>query len=589
MKTSRRDLFKFFGGTAVGAVFTPVPWRLVTDAALWSENWPGIPRPARGEIRTKYTNCALCPAGCAVRARCVGEQPVALAGVSGALCPFGLTGHHLPYHPARVTDGPAKEAAAAVADAIGKGRKLAVLDLRPGRTASWTYRRAAALWKDGVYIAPPQPAAAYNLEAAKTVLSLGAPLLEDAPARIFAARERFRLIQADAVESPTAVLADEWLRIQPGSEDALAQGLLGVLKPGEGTAPGEAARMAGIPEQRLAALAKELGDNGPALAIGEEGPVLALNLALGGWGRTVLPRREPPVPAAWTKAAAPVTGLADVADGSLGVLLIDESAPGDYLPWRAIEKKLARENSLVVVFGWSNAGYGRHAHYVLPTAVYPEVAEDIPAGYDSVAATYRVGAPLVPAPAGMVNPAEFIATAAGLAAGDPLRERADAIHASGRGTLVTYADGKSAAVKEVSAEDFFKGLNAGGCWVDAASMDAGKAPEAKTYTGRNADATGALIAAITARFAAPVSPLMSKLYQESNLRLGPGGVALHPDTAAACGVAAGGRAILHTDYGQCEIEVTADAAVPAGVAEVASTPEILDICAQGAPVKVVRA
>ncbi len=105
MTSTRRDLFKFAGGAAVGALFTPAPWRLVTDTALWSENWPGVPRPARGEIRARYTNCSLCPAGCAVRARCVGEQPVALVGVPehpfthGALCPFGLAGHHLPYHP----------------------------------------------------------------------------------------------------------------------------------------------------------------------------------------------------------------------------------------------------------------------------------------------------------------------------------------------------------------------------------------------------------------------------------------------------------------------------------------------------------
>ena len=115
MKPLRRDIFKFAGGAVAGALFTPAPWRLITDTALWSENWPGIPRPVRGEIRAKFTNCALCPAGCAVRARCVGDQPVSLAGVRGGLCPFGLTGHHLPYHPARLRQGPIEEATRAVA------------------------------------------------------------------------------------------------------------------------------------------------------------------------------------------------------------------------------------------------------------------------------------------------------------------------------------------------------------------------------------------------------------------------------------------------------------------------------------------
>src|SRR5215471_17629844 len=78
MTNTRREVFKFAGGAAAGALLTPAPWRLITDAALWSENWPGIPRPARGEIRAKYTNCSLCTAGCPVRARCVADQPVSL-------------------------------------------------------------------------------------------------------------------------------------------------------------------------------------------------------------------------------------------------------------------------------------------------------------------------------------------------------------------------------------------------------------------------------------------------------------------------------------------------------------------------------
>ena len=145
MKSTRRDIFKFAGGSALGLALTPAPWRLITDTALWSENWPGIPRPERGPVTAKFTNCLLCSAGCGVRARCVNGQPVALAGAPadplarGALCPFGLTGHHLPYHPARVRSGPLQEAAAAVAQAVsnrGSQEKVAVLDLRPGRTAS---------------------------------------------------------------------------------------------------------------------------------------------------------------------------------------------------------------------------------------------------------------------------------------------------------------------------------------------------------------------------------------------------------------------------------------------------------------------
>ena len=112
MNSTRRQVLMFAGGAATGVLFTPAPWRLITDTALWSENWPGIPAPPRGEIRTRYNNCSLCTAGCAVKARCVGDQPVELSGVPGhplshgAMCAFGLAGHHLPSLPSRVKQGP---------------------------------------------------------------------------------------------------------------------------------------------------------------------------------------------------------------------------------------------------------------------------------------------------------------------------------------------------------------------------------------------------------------------------------------------------------------------------------------------------
>src|ERR1039457_3914465 len=78
MGFTRRDLLTFTGGSAAGLMLTPVPWSLLRDTAVLSENWPGIPQPLHGEIRTRYTTCTLCPAGFGVRARCVGDRPVSL-------------------------------------------------------------------------------------------------------------------------------------------------------------------------------------------------------------------------------------------------------------------------------------------------------------------------------------------------------------------------------------------------------------------------------------------------------------------------------------------------------------------------------
>lgn len=356
--TTRRNAVKFFAGAAAGTVFTPVPWKLIRDSALWSENWPGVPHPATGEITFRQTRCNLCPAGCAVRARCVGGQPVSLAGAEGGLCPMGVTGHHLPYHPSRLKSGPAAEARARMEQALARGARPAVLDLRPGRAASELYRNFVAERK-GFYVAPPRPPAAVNLAAAKTVISLGVPLLEGwlAPAQVFALRDRFRLVQIEPMLSRTAALADQWL---PGATD-------------------------------VRALAAQLKAEGQVLVIDPEmsPETVALNRELGGWGKTLIPLPDEPAGA-----------IADVPDGAIGVLLIDESGPGPYIPWPEIAPKLA-PGAVVVALAWWREGYARHTPLALGTTVYPEAADDIPY-------THQPVTPLVKAPDGVVDAVEFI-------------------------------------------------------------------------------------------------------------------------------------------------------------------------------------
>jgi hypothetical protein len=571
MTTTRRNLFQFLGGGAVGALITPAPWRLITDTAIWSENWPGIPKPARGEIRTRFTHCSLCTAGCAMRARCVGQQPVSLAGVKthpvsrGALCPWGIAAHHLPYHPRRLRQNPWQEAAAAVSAALSGGGRMAVLDLRPGRTASWSYRRALAALPKGVYLAPQQPGFAVDLASARTVLSFGAPLLDrwGTPGNVFAARRNFRLIQAEPVETRTAALADEWLAIRPGSESALAAWLAGELP------LLEAAARTGIEEGRIAALGKALSENGPALILDRDltSSAMALNKRFKG---TLVARREAPVPESWKKAA-PVSDIAAVPDRSLNVLVIDESVPGEYIPWPAIEPKLAG-NAVVVAFAWTREGYGRHARYTLPAALFPEALDDIPGAIDSVAATFRLSTPLVAANGPVADPVAFVTKLAGLDAGNALRERADAIHKAGRGSLITYADSKSTAVKDLKAEDFWKGLNEGGCWMEDAvrtPLPYGRGSD-KSSPIAEPDASMPLEIVVAESPVGPLcSPLLSKLYRESNLRQPVSRIVLSPFDAQAAHIKDGGAAVLETGRGRFAVLAAVDPGVPPGVVQVA--------------------
>ena len=45
---TRRSLLKFMGGAVAGAVLSPLPWKLLDDASIWTQNWSRIARPPRG-------------------------------------------------------------------------------------------------------------------------------------------------------------------------------------------------------------------------------------------------------------------------------------------------------------------------------------------------------------------------------------------------------------------------------------------------------------------------------------------------------------------------------------------------------------
>jgi hypothetical protein len=468
-----------------------------------------------------------------LKARCVGDQPVSLAGAG---CAFGVGAHHLPYHPARLRQGPIAEASAAFA-ARKPGDRVAILDLNPGRTASWTMRRAAAAL-NGIYIASETNPVAYDLQAARTVVSIDSNLLDGwgTPSNVIAARRNFKLIHVGAVQSATAMLADEWIRIPAGAEQEFVATF-------------------------------SLKTSGPTVVIGDVPGIPELNRTL---RAPVYARPEAPVPDAWKKQAAAVTALDAVPDSAIRYLLIDEASALSYIPWRRIAPKLA-PNATVVTVAVTRGGYARHATYALPAAIFPEITEDIPPAIDQVAETFRFATPLVAQPRDVTSAAEFAAALASVPGHEALRERTDAIHKTGKGV-----DGKS-------ADDFWKALNEGYVWIGATPRtpaDIGQTTPSRSQPGPGESAI------IPAPWTlALVSPLMTKLYEESNLRLAPNSIALNPEDARDCGT----RAVLQTRLGKCVVNVVADPAVPRGAILAGSSPGIRDICGRGDTAKVVRA
>ncbi|RPJ87380.1 MAG: hypothetical protein EHM18_01400, partial [Acidobacteria bacterium] len=176
MKIDRRHLLKFMGGSAVGVVLSPLPWKVVDDVSIWTQNWSWIPVPVRGETIFRHTSCALCPAGCGLKVRCIGAQPIALSGLTGHptshgfVCPGGLLGHHLPFssrrvtQPVRLTKG-GREAARLSTEQVASdlggtlarlkadpaAGRFAIIDALPGRSTSLAYRRLASQFPGGAY------------------------------------------------------------------------------------------------------------------------------------------------------------------------------------------------------------------------------------------------------------------------------------------------------------------------------------------------------------------------------------------------------------------------------------------------------
>jgi anaerobic selenocysteine-containing dehydrogenase len=701
-KITRRRMLQFVGGSAAGVLLTPIPWKTLDDLAIWTQNNSWIPKPLRGEIRTRFTACTLCSAGCAVRARCVGSQPVSLSGVAnhpvspGGLCPAGLGGHHLPYHPARLLQ-PARldrentgaepvplSVDAAVSSITrlaieirkgGSARSIAVLDPMPGRTLSRIYRKFLGSLGDGVYLtaaaeksgfdalqhmmADPWGQAGLDLENTATLLSFGAPVLDGwgTPGRVRRAANqrnsngsrRLKIIQVESRRSRTASAADLWLPIQPGTESALALGLAHILiredlidaqstrdraTDFEGTegasyrslvqkfTPERISATTGLSAETIASLARELAARAPALVIGggdpgggplgeeEERAIAGLNLLLGSVGRPggiVAHRDVPEDPALSDPGLAAVSRLEDIPDGSIGLLIVDSARSGSALPWNLIGKKITPKNGVIVALSPVLAGDARRAHMVIPTAAYLETLAEAPGPIDSPASTFRLSPALQSVPTGVVDPAQLIhrlATALSLPShaggedgslSESLKRKAEAIHKSGRGSVFVPQEDKQIELRSLDGPDkFWKILAEGGCWIDAPLES--QSPSRYTLLGNAKNGYQTLAAAGEGRLHpirdqavsyplvllpfglraalddGQVSPLLTKLYQESGLRRLRNQADINPATAKAFGLSDRTGAVVETTSGRIKVEIRFDPGVMPGVIQVAIGP-----------------
>lgn len=228
------------------------------------------------------STCLLCPARCGIRGRAVDGRLVGVFGnplhpmSQGGVCPRGIAGVQVLYHPERVTSpllhtGPRgggdwqpisrDEAVRLLADRLvalrGAGRpdRLAVVSGYCEGTMRDLWQQFLQAFGSPNYVPDDYPDATdtvmslmhgigrrpgYDLDHSGLVLSFGAPLFEAwwSPLQAFVAfggsgrdpeTARARFVQVDTRFSRTAARAHEWLGIHPGTYAALALGIAYVL------------------------------------------------------------------------------------------------------------------------------------------------------------------------------------------------------------------------------------------------------------------------------------------------------------------------------------------------------------------------
>lgn len=551
MKVSRRDLLLGTAGLTAGIFFTPVPWKVLDDVSIWTQNWPWIPQPPRGPVTTKLAACTLCASGCAMRVRIAGAFPVGISGsvthplTKGALCPLGFAAHQLNWHPALLREVRHRgrtacweEARSAFEKAFAEG-PIAIVDGRSGRAASAVLQSFTAKHKSNYEVvlnaeekslAPyaqwsgvPVNSLGYDLENARTIISFGAPLLDGwgIPGRfthLWAERAagksdpQLRLMQIEAKLSRTASGAWRWIPICQGSEELLAAALARVLieerlisaqEPLPPASLTDAATQTGLTSTAIHELAYTIVERRPTLCIGDgDSPAIAaLNLLLGAVGtpggilpKSVHPFKMPPVSAN---------------NAPLRAVLIDSSVPWEYV---------APEGPEVFRFAAWDGGRSR-ADWLLPSPGFLEESTDLPTPPTSAVASYAVAPSLLTPSPQAKSAAEFLLQIDSTlpTIDQTIHARCEAIFRARRGTL--HCEKTMPVTSFASAAKLEEALRKGAVWLDQPRT----APPLRCSLKEWPATSGSRAPANWADLWEPpvLPPLAAKLYQESSLREAP--------------------------------------------------------------------
>jgi anaerobic selenocysteine-containing dehydrogenase len=279
MKIDRRSFLSFAIGGAAGIHLSPLPWKLMDDVSIWSQNWPWTPVPEDGEVSYVNSTCTLCPGGCGISVRKIDDRAVKIEGMKdhpvndGGLCILGLSGLQLLYGPTRVKT-PLKRKGKrgagkwekiswdkAISEIVQKLSKLrskgeshtvgCILGSDRGTVPQLFHRFLSAYGSPNLMHTPSiqdsyeltfnlmhgiQTMVGFDIENTGFVLSFGSGIIEGwgSPVRMFKANSKWRdaatkVVQIEPRLSNTAAKSTKWFPINPGTETTLALGLIHVI------------------------------------------------------------------------------------------------------------------------------------------------------------------------------------------------------------------------------------------------------------------------------------------------------------------------------------------------------------------------
>ena len=273
MGLDRRAFLKFFAGASAGIMATPLPWKLLDDISIWTQNWSWIPRLQYGPSSFTRAVSKTCPSSAAFTLRYVGDRPVrALPDPShplgGGVTPLVAAEVQMLYSPSRITrplvrskDGVLVEtswenAAKLFSEALEKaGDKTAFISGdENGSTTEVISAFAAKFGSQKVFLMPSEAQVAakacsimgikgqlgYDVANSDYILALGANIMESfgpvvATRKAFFAKRPHSaepgnvLAYAGPVRNNTGSVADIWLGIAPGTEGVFAVGIAAEL------------------------------------------------------------------------------------------------------------------------------------------------------------------------------------------------------------------------------------------------------------------------------------------------------------------------------------------------------------------------